>query len=94
MKEVFFIPILRLKDRDAFKRTLNTNLPAAYNEWQKRLAKDIAEARRRGDTLVKVEIDYDKFLRYCSALGEKLDGKLLLEFAANEKAGGLDPDGG
>jgi hypothetical protein len=87
MKKVFVIPVIRREDYDAFRRDVGSTLANTYDEWVRLLAKEVAEARRSGKTVVEAEVNYDEFRRYCSTTGKKPDPMVLLEFAAHRPLG-------
>jgi hypothetical protein len=86
MPKVFLLPILRPHQYDAFRREIGLDLANSYDEWAKLFADDLAKAQRRGDSTFEVEVDYDEFIRYCSAEGHKPDAELLRRFAVFKKA--------
>ena len=87
MTKVFVIPVIRREDFDAFRRDVGSTLANTYDEWVRLLAKEVAEARRNGKTVVEVEVNYDEFERYCRTTGKKPDPMVLLEFAAHRPLG-------
>jgi hypothetical protein len=87
MTKVFVIPVIRREDYDAFRRDVGSTLANTYDEWEKLLAKEVAEARQSGKTVVEAEVNYDEFQRYCRTTGKKPDPMALLEFAAHRPLG-------
>ena len=87
MTKVFVLPVIRRQDYDAFRRNIGPNLADSYDEWAKLFANEVAEARRLGKTIVEAEINYEEFIRYCSANAKKPDPMVLLEFAIHRPRG-------
>jgi hypothetical protein len=87
MTKVFVIPVIRREDYDAFRRDVGSTLAHTYDEWVKLLAKEVAEARKSGKTVVEADVNYDEFKRYCRTAGKKPDPLVLLEFAAHRPLG-------
>ena len=87
MTKVFVIPVIRRNDYDAFRHDVGSTLANTYDEWVKLLAKEVAEARQSGKTVVEAEVNYDEFTAYCRATGKKPDPMVLLEFAAHRPLG-------
>ena len=88
MAEFFVLPVISEQEYPAFRRAVGANLADTYDQWAKLFADDLAEARRRGDTIVDVEVKYDEFIGYCRANGKKPDPQILLDFALLKKAAG------
>lgn len=82
----FILPVLREKDYDAFRRDIGPDLANTYDEWAKLFADDLAKAKRRGETTIKVEVNYDEFIRFCRAEGHEPNSELLRRFAVFKNA--------
>lgn len=87
MTKVFVIPVIRREDYDAFRRDVGSTLANTYDEWMKLLAKEVAQARQSGKTVVEAEVNYDEFQRYCRTTGKTPNPMVLLEFAAHRPLG-------
>ena len=84
MTKAFVIPVIRREDYDAFRRDAGLKLSDSYDEWAKLFAKEIAEARRLGDTIIEAVVDYDEFTRHCATHGYKPDPQILLNFVRSK----------
>jgi hypothetical protein len=84
MTKAFVIPVIRREDYDAFRRDAGMKLSDTYDEWARLCAKEIAEARRLGDTVIEAVVNYDEFVRYCATQGQKPDPQILLDFVRSK----------
>ena len=84
MAKTFVIPIIRREDYDAFRNDARLKLSETYDQWSAVLAKEIAEAKRLGDTVIETVVNYDEFVRYCAAHGHKPDPQVLLNFVQSK----------
>jgi hypothetical protein len=84
MANVFIIPVIRREDYDAFLRDVGPNLADTYDEWAKLFAKEVAEARRLGNTVIETVVNYDEFVRYCATYRQKPDPQILLNFVRSK----------
>lgn len=81
---IFTLPIIRREQYDAFRRDLGPDLADTYDEWAKLFADELGKAKRRGDSLVEIEIDYDQFIRYCRTEGQQPNAEILRRFAVKQ----------
>jgi hypothetical protein len=47
-------------------------------------AKEVAEARRLGNTIIETVMDYDEFIQHCAKHGHKPDPQILANFARSK----------
>ena len=78
---IFHVPILRRDQYEAFRREVGPDLADTYDEWLKLIGDRRTEALRRGETLVEVEVNFDKFIEFCRTRGTSPNLKTLRDFA-------------
>jgi hypothetical protein len=89
MPNVIVLPVIRREDYDAFRRDVGAKLAASYDLWAKLFAREVADARRQGKTIVEAQVNYDEFARYCRANGQTPNPQTLLDFAISKKPIGM-----
>lgn len=63
-----FIPLYRSDDYESFRQLMSSHdsyLPATYDEWLKRVTKEVAHVTAQGVLAKMVLIDPDEFTKYC-----------------------------
>jgi hypothetical protein len=83
MDEVF-LPIIRLKDYDAFWRLTNGDMPDTYEEWLDLHKQSKTERRQRGGVVIDVEVYPNEFAGFCTERHIDPDAKSLGDYALEE----------
>jgi len=82
----FAVPVMSEKQYQSFRREIGPDLADTYDEWLKFLGDKRAEAIRRGESVIEVEVDFDQFIAFCGAQWRSRDLKALLDFAIEKAA--------
>jgi hypothetical protein len=82
---LFVLPVFRREQYDSFRREIGTDLADTYDKWQDLFAEEVEEARRKGLSVINIEVDFDEFMAHCRASALKPDAMILLEFAKGKK---------
>jgi hypothetical protein len=85
--KTFPFPIIPKADYPAFRAAVGPELADTYEEWLKRHANQIDEARRRGENIAEIEVNFDEFTRFCSSTRTTPNLKTLLDFTIEKSAG-------
>ena len=81
MTKTTICPQLLAEEYNAFVALLNLELPATYNGWLERSAKENAARSAQGYFLKRVVINPQEFSDYCRACGQNPSLTMLNAFA-------------
>jgi hypothetical protein len=82
---IVVIPIISPPQYDSFRREAGIDLPHTYDEWLQLAGDHRREVGRQGDTTLDVQVDYDDYIKFCTASGAARDRKSLYDFAMEKK---------
>jgi hypothetical protein len=73
----------RFEDYDHILQIMEdrATLPGTYSKWRVQAEQNERQTRRRGYSVVRVEIDPKTFLAWCAERGLRVDSKARMEFA-------------
>ena len=81
---IFFLPAIKPRDYDAFRRIINADFPDTIDGWAYEVSKRTSQIVGSGGTARFVEIDPDEFTAYLRSHGRRADRDELYNFAVHK----------
>jgi hypothetical protein len=86
-REIWWSPLIRREDYDAFRRLAGADFPDSYDVWFNLASKEDLQRTRVGYRVEQRQVDPDEFARYCSAYKTRADGISLAQFVREKGSG-------
>lgn len=79
----FPLPVLEPEALNSYREEVGPDLADLYDKWVKRHSLECDEARMRGDSIARIEVDRDGWLQFCRVTGETPNLENLIQFTVS-----------